>query len=138
VGARRFDSGQHCHFSLNPMAIAAMGFLNEITPEKIHAHIRSLNAPLVKGLEALGFEVVPEKFRTGHMIGAKAPEDRCVKDLCGKLREKNIFLSVRCNSLRISPHIYNNLQDIETLLRELKSLFAQTTTSSSEGRPLEA
>jgi selenocysteine lyase/cysteine desulfurase len=136
VGARRFDSGQHSNFALNPMAIEAMKVLNTITPEKIFAHITSLNETLVSGLGTLGFEVVPRNRRTGHMIGAKAPSGVCVKDLCGRLREKNIFVSVRCNSLRISPHIYNTEQDIQKFLVELKRLMDESTSTRS--RELEA
>jgi selenocysteine lyase/cysteine desulfurase len=119
VGARRFDSGQHSQFSLNPMAIEAMEFLNEVSTQKVFAHITNLNEILVAGLVRAGFEVIPRAYRTGHMIGAKAPKQQCVKNLCGSLREKNIFLSVRCNSLRISPHIYNTEQDIERVLQEV-------------------
>jgi selenocysteine lyase/cysteine desulfurase len=137
-GARRFDSGQHSNFALNPMAIEAMSTLNEISPTVIHEHILGLNKILVAGLQEMDFEVVPQHFRTGHMIGAKAPKGHCVKDLCGKLREKNIFVSVRCNSLRISPHIYNTQQDIEFLLRELKNLFFLNSSASKKVVGLEA
>jgi selenocysteine lyase/cysteine desulfurase len=137
LGARRFDSGQHCQFTLNPMAKVALEFLNEVTPERIFEHILGLNAHLVTGLQNMGFEVLPREFRTGHMIGAKAPAGQCVKDLCGKLRDKNIFLSVRCNSLRISPHVYNTQQDIDVLLRELKNLFVKPSVVSIRGFELE-
>jgi len=137
IGARRFDSGQHSQFVLVPMAIEAMSLLNEIGPEKIFSHISALNQHLVVGLEAMGFEVVPRPFRTGHMIGAKALQGACVKDLCGKLREKNIFLSVRCNSLRISPHIYNTQLDIEKLLHELKKIFSKTSSITAGEKSLE-
>jgi selenocysteine lyase/cysteine desulfurase len=136
IGARRFDSGQHSQFALIPMAIEAMKTLNEITPEKIFSHITGLNEFMVGGLCALGFEVVPANRRTGHMIGARAPTGLCVKNLCGRLREKSIFVSVRCNSLRVSPHIYNTQNDIERLLRELKRLLDESATSRE--RQLEA
>lgn len=135
-GARRFDSGQHSNFALNPMAIAAMKVLNFLTPEKVFAHIRGLNEILVNGLRSLSFEVVPENRRTGHMIGARAPAGVCVNELCGRLREKNIFVSVRCNSLRISPHIYNSEQDIRNFLVELKRQLDES--ASTRARQLEA
>lgn len=122
AGARRFDSGQHSQFALIPMALEALRTLNDITPQAIFTHITGLNKTLVQGLTSLGFEVVPSEFRTGHMIGARGPQGLCVKDLCGRLREKNIYVSVRCNSLRISPHIYNSQQDIERLLSELTDI----------------
>ena len=134
VGARRYDSGQHSQFALVPMAIEAMKTLNEITPEKIFAHIKGLNEHLVQGIQNLGFEVVPAQRRTGHMIGARGPVGICVKNLCGRLRDKNIYVSVRCNSLRISPHIYNTQQDIEKLLREQKRLLDEST-SARERQP---
>lgn len=131
-GARRFDSGGHSQFALNPMAIEAMRTLRQITPGKIFHYIKSLNEILVRGLGVLGFQVVPEAYRTGHMIGARPPRGRCVKDLCARLREKNIFVSVRGNSLRISPHIYNTPGDIEKFLQELQRLLADESTDTRE------
>lgn len=138
AGARRFDSGQHSNFVLIPMAIEAMQFLNEVTPAKIFSYIRGLNEKLLQGLSDLGFETISRKFQTGHMIGAKAPNGQCVKDVCGRLQKKNIFLSVRCNSLRISPHIYNTPEEIEILLRELKSLFIKEAANSTRELEIEA
>lgn len=129
AGARRFDSGGHSQFALNPMAIEALKVLKELTPKKIFSHILSLNDALVTGLTQLGFEVVPTQRRTGHMIGARAPGGVCVKKLCEGLREKNIFVSVRCHSLRISPHIYNSAQDIGKILHEIKRLLDESTRS---------
>lgn len=138
VGARRFDSGQHSNFVLIPMAIEAMQFLNDVTPAKIFSYIRTLNKGLLRGLSDLGFETIPSTFQTGHMIGAKPPKGQCVKDVCGQLQKKNIFLSVRCNSLRISPHIYNTQEDIAILLRGLKSLFSKNSVSSVREHEIEA
>jgi len=129
LGARRFDSGQHSQFTLLPMAIEAMRFLNNLTPERIFTHIRELNETLAGGLQKLGFEVVPSRCRSGHMIGARAPAGVCVKEMCGRLREKDIFLSVRGNSLRISPHIYNRAQDIEKLLGEIKRILDESPSA---------
>jgi len=38
-----------------------------------------------------------------------------------KLAEQNIFVSYRGGSLRIAPHLHINEQDLESLLRLLKS-----------------
>lgn len=136
-GARRFDSGQHSQFALMPMALEALETLTSITPEKIFAHIQNLNVVLVQGLGALGFEIIPVAHRTGHMIGARAPQGLCVKDLCARLREKDIYVSVRCNSLRISPHIYNSQQDIEKFLQELRYILDSSQVCAG-GSSLEA
>jgi cysteine desulfurase/selenocysteine lyase len=38
------------------------------------------------------------------------------------LAEKNIYIAIREGYLRLSPHIYNNLDDVEILTKELNSL----------------
>ena len=43
------------------------------------------------------------------------------KEIQAKLAEKNIFIALREGFLRLSAHIYNNYDDIETLVRELNA-----------------
>jgi selenocysteine lyase/cysteine desulfurase len=136
-GARRFDSGQHSQFVLVPLAIRAMEFLNELRPEAIAKHIGGLNEVLDQGLQALGFETIPKSKRTGHMMGARPGKNICVKELCDKLHQEQIFASVRGENLRISPHIYNSKADIERVLRVLKSNLKKTSTHSFGGSSFE-
>lgn len=43
-----------------------------------------------------------------------------VKDLHGRLLSKNIYVSIRQGKIRISPHIYNDENDISALLKVLE------------------
>lgn len=129
LGARRFDSGQHSHFVLNPMAVQATDLLRELTPKRIFEHITGLNKKLDAGLQELGFSTVPVNRRTGHMMGAHLAKDICVKELCADLQEESIFVSVRTSGLRISPHIYNTEADIEKCLRALKKALGSAKTN---------
>lgn len=121
-GARRFDGGQRSQFVLIPMAIRSMKLLQSVGPAKIAAHIHGLNEVLDEGLRDIGFQTIPRERRTGHMMGAILSEEICVKDLCEKLQQEQIFASVRGKALRLSPHIYNSKADIERVLTVLKSL----------------
>jgi len=79
---------------------------------------------------------------TGHLIErlkeegyglqtAKAPENRSgivnflVEDAAEKvkkLQEKGIIVSARMNGVRVSPHFYNNEEELERLIEEVKKL----------------
>ena len=56
--------------------------------------------------------------RSPHMFGAILPEN--FKDnLVDMLKKKNIFISQRGQSIRFSPHVYINDNDIDRLLSAL-------------------
>jgi len=61
-----------------------------------------------------GIEAVPAERRARHMIGLRlgptAPDD-----LAARLAQQNIFVSVRGDSVRVSPHVYNNECDVRRL-----------------------
>ena len=71
-----------------------------------------------------GIEAVPAKRRVRHMIGlrlgAQVPED-----LAARLAEENVFVSVRGESVRVSPHLYNTQKDIERLFEVLRRVIDQ-------------
>jgi selenocysteine lyase/cysteine desulfurase len=138
LGARRFDSGQHSQFVLNPMALKALNLLREVQPSKIAEHIVGLNLKLENGLQEMGFTTIPLLRRTGHMLGARFAKGVCIKDLCDQLRQKEVYVSVRCDSLRFSPHIYNSVEDIENVLSLLKNILNKTSNHLVGGISFEA
>jgi selenocysteine lyase/cysteine desulfurase len=46
----------------------------------------------------------------GLRLGPTAPDD-----LAARLAQQNIFVSVRGDSVRVSPHVYNNECDVRRL-----------------------
>ena len=46
----------------------------------------------------------------GLKLGSAAPED-----LSARLAAEGVFVSVRGNSMRVSPHVYNTEEDVERL-----------------------
>ena len=119
-GARRFDAGEFPQFVLVPMAIAA---LRQILAWKVVRIGQALSflTERVAGLSVEnGYSVLPRSERCGHMIGIRHAEGIAAK-LTTNLKEANVFVSIRGDSIRVAPHLYNDLSDIDRLFEVLRA-----------------
>ena len=118
TGARRYDVGERSNFALLPMANEALRQILAWGVPDVAEALGGLTGLIEKEAGERGMEAVPEGRRAPHMIGLKlgpeAPEDLAVR-----LAEEQVFVSVRGRSLRISPHLYNTVGDVEKLFRSL-------------------
>jgi selenocysteine lyase/cysteine desulfurase len=119
-GARRFDAGERTQFHLTPMALESLRLLSEISVPQIHAHVKSLTETLHSGLRDLRFEIAPREASCGHMIGARHERLANMATLAARLKTKNVFVSARGSALRISPHLYNDTEDVTRFLSTLE------------------
>jgi selenocysteine lyase/cysteine desulfurase len=69
----------------------------------------------------MGLKVADRAHRSPHLIGLNF-RDGAPEGLTVALAERKIFVSVRGNSIRVSPHIYNDIQDVEKLFSALEEL----------------
>ncbi len=106
--------GEHRNFILLPMAIAAMKQVLQWGVPRISATLQELTAQIEHKARALGFQTVPAHHRVGHLIGLRYSSELPVQ-LTMELAQSNVFVSVRGNSIRISPHLYNTTDDIDRL-----------------------
>ena len=83
--------------------------------------LRELTAQIEHEAMKLGFQTVATHHRVGHMIGLRHPS-RLPVHLAEELTKKNVFVSIRGQSIRVSPYLYNTLEDIDQLFRVLASL----------------
>lgn len=120
-GARRFDVGERSNFVLLPMAIEALQQLLEWRVERIAATLSDHIDALVARAERLGLGVLPKAARAPHMTGLQLPAG-VAATLRQRLQREHIHVSVRGQSLRISPHLYNRADDIERLCAVLTTL----------------
>jgi len=123
--AVRFDVGERSNFALLPMAIAALDQLLAWSVPSIQASLSALTAKIESRAVALGFQVPPKERRGGHMLGIRM-DGPLPADLANQLAEQNIFVSVRGNAIRISPHLYNNDGDINRLFGTLEWLLKRS------------
>ena len=57
---------------------------------------------------------LPAQMRAGHLLGIRFA-DGVPDTLIDRLAQNKIYVSVRGNSIRISPHLYNTAEDIDKL-----------------------
>ncbi len=119
-GAVRFDVGERSNFILAPMLVAALELLLEWRPERIQAYTRALTRPAVEEGGRLGFGLEDEDWRAGHILGIRTPEGMEMASLREALERENVSASLRGSALRVSPHVYNDEEDVEALLRALR------------------
>ena len=117
-GARRYDVGERSNFVLLPMASEALRQLLEWGIENVAETIGTLTDLVEMEAKERGLEPIPAESRARHMIGlrlgAGVPED-----LATRLARENVFVSVRGESVRVSPHLYNTAKDVERLFEVL-------------------
>ena len=118
-GARRFDMGESPQFVLAPMAIAALQQVLAWGVERIQQTLSLLTEKAAQLAMELDYSVVPREQRSAHMIGIQ-PRGANPAALSEALREANVFVSVRGDSIRIAPYLYNDADDIERLFSVLR------------------
>lgn len=97
---------------------ASLDLMLEIGPEQIEARVLDLAQKTRALLRHHGAAV--EDF--GSPIVAARFEGRDVSALARALKEQRVLVAARRGHLRVSPHFYNNEQDLETLDRALARL----------------
>lgn len=117
-GARRYDVGEVSNFILIPMAIAAIKLILSWGISYIQNEVKKLTDYAAQEAEKIGFKTLPLPIRSPHIIGLKY-EGKIPTNLSSRLSEKNVFVSLRGSSIRVSPYIYNTREDVVRLLTVL-------------------
>jgi selenocysteine lyase/cysteine desulfurase len=117
-GARRYDVGERSNFALLPVAAEALRRILDWGVENVSETIGALTDSIEEKARERGIETIPKARRARHMIGLKlGPE--APPDLAARLAAQNVFVSVRGESVRVSPHLYNTEADAERLFAAL-------------------
>ncbi len=120
-GAVRFDMGERSQFHLAPMANHALQCLLDWGVENIAATLKQKTDAIAEKARSLGLTVLPDHLRGGHYLGLTVPGG--VPDtLAPTLAEERIFVSVRGDSIRVTPHLYNTQDDADRLISALEKL----------------
>ncbi len=118
--AMRFRSG-----SINSPGLLGLGAsietLMEIGPENTESHLIDLTDYLIEGLRSRGFEVL-----TPHQTLAERSGIVCFQSdahdpeaIHSRLEDAGVVVAARGDRVRVSPHCYNNRDDINRLLEAL-------------------
>ena len=120
-GARRFDMGGFPNFVLVPMAAAALRQILEWRVENIRHTLSALTDLVSEEASRLGCITVPAGGRVEHMIGVRLPKGTPA-GIAGRMAEEKVFVSIRGDAIRISPHLYNDKEDVEKFFAVLRKL----------------
>jgi selenocysteine lyase/cysteine desulfurase len=120
--AARFECG-----TLNTVGIyglgAAIDLLLEVGINNVQEQILRLTDYLCAGLMQRGYHLFSsrEKEEASGIVSFSCPQFSS-EELNNLLKVEKIEVSPRCGKLRVSPHFYNNLSEIDRLLEVLPSL----------------
>ncbi|HET7344274.1 MAG TPA: aminotransferase class V-fold PLP-dependent enzyme, partial [Nitrososphaeraceae archaeon] len=118
----RFELGTP-HFP-NIIALnAAIKYISKIGINQIERRILNITDYLIDKLQNLNLEILSpieeKRYRSGIIVFK--PKGRKPVDVVMELeKKKKIIVSARGNGIRISPHFYNNEDDIDKLVTALK------------------
>ena len=112
--ARRFESGTPPIPNIYA-ALAGMKLIQSIGLSKIETHLQDITGAIKEGAMRRGFNLVSpvDPARHGALITLRSHK---VDMLVKRLAEDGVITSSRDDNLRISPHIYNNLADVNRLM----------------------
>ncbi len=121
-GARRFDVGERSNFALVPAALAAARLIAEWGPAAVSRSIAPKTRRLAAGAERLGCRTAPESRRAPHYLAVSLPPDAgegALERVRRTLSERRVFVSVRGDTVRVTPHLYNDDEDLDRFLEAL-------------------
>ena len=128
AGARRFDMGERSNFALLPAAVCAMKQLLQWEVAQISETAGALNRQLASAAAKVGFFAPAEPWRAPHYLALRRKAG-IPKELPEMLAREKVFVSVRGSSIRVTPHVYNTVEDCERLVACLRRIAAAKTTA---------
>jgi selenocysteine lyase/cysteine desulfurase len=116
--ARRFESGTP-NISAVYACTAGIEYLLKVGLDAVYRQVAHLTARVAAEAQQRNWKLVtpPGADRHGALM---ALASRDAPGLVRRLGEENVVVSERGNNLRVSPHFYNNDEDILTLFRALE------------------
>lgn len=121
-GARRWDSAEPANFTNLAALDASLDLILRLGSDAIVRHTAALVGEIVRRLpESFVLASPPEPERRGPYICIAARSAEETAAACEKLRAARIHVSLRENAIRISPYLYNTLDDISHLIEVLSA-----------------
>ncbi len=99
---------------------ASLRLLHEVGPPAIQKHLEILTDHLCERLQDTDYEIVSSRQpgEKSQIVCIRHPRLTAM-NLYAHLKEANVITAPRGDRLRISPHLYNTLEEIDGLLKSL-------------------
>jgi selenocysteine lyase/cysteine desulfurase len=122
--ARRYDMGERDHFVSMEMAAIGMEMMAGWGSEAVVERLAMLTGRLADGLGNLGVRLLDTRLRAPHILCATFPNGMA-PDLPKRLAAENVHAAPRLGRLRISPHVYNDEQDVDRFVEVFRKVAFQ-------------
>jgi len=129
AGARRFDMGERDHFISLEMASVGMELLAQWGCDAVQARLRMLTCRLADELRDDGVTIPDVAVRAPHILSLQFPAgmpERLVRELA----DEQVYVAPRIGRMRISPHVYNDEEDIKRFLASFRRLASRERVTS--------
>ena len=118
-GALRYDMGERSNPILLPMLLAALEQVDAWGPETIQSYTQELLRGPLDTLRTAGFWIEDEEWRGHHLLGLRPPAHASLETVQAELNRAHVKVSMRGSAIRVSPHVYNDTQDVDALVKAL-------------------
>jgi len=119
--ARRYDMGERDHFISMEMASIGMEMMAGWGNDAVVGRLSMLTSRLADGLGNLGVGLLDPKVRAPHILCVSFPRGMA-PDLPKRLAAEGVHAAPRLGRLRISPHVYNDEQDVERFVEVFRKV----------------
>jgi selenocysteine lyase/cysteine desulfurase len=118
-GARRFDVGGHANDITLAMANASLEVVTSWGPDAAMEYCSHLIQPLRDYLDSSSYIGPGLDDHLPHILGIRHHDGGTLSRAMAEFAKRNIKVSLRGESIRVSPYVYNTPDDIEALITAL-------------------
>jgi len=118
-GMIRYDVGEKSNFILVPMMLRALQLIQEWKPGEIQQYCKDISTEAFEQLKLSGWWIEDTAFRAHHLVGIRPPTQQAPEQYAERLKNHQIYVSMRGDAIRVSPNIYNNHQELMRLYEVL-------------------
>lgn len=119
TGARRFDMGERDHFIAMEMAAIGMEMMAAWGADAVAGRLAMLTSRIAEGLDGTGVRIMDARFRAPHILSL-AFAGGLPGGLVEGLAADGIYVAPRLARMRVSPHVFNDEDDIDRFVTVLK------------------
>ena len=119
TGARRYDAGERSNFILVAMLNEGLKQILSWGVTAIRDYCAGLSGDLEAALADSPYVMAPAQDRSPHLFGIRVSDAEQLPALLEDLRRREVYVSQRGASLRVSPHVYNTPEDLGALVEAL-------------------
>ena len=116
--ARRFDMGERDHFISLEMASIGIEMMTDWGAAAVAQRLGMLTDRIAEGVRGVGVRVPARRVRAPHILSLGFA-DGMLADLVKTLAGEDIYVAARLGRMRISPHVFNDEEDVDRFVAAL-------------------